>query len=181
QARVLSLFLTGFAVNSIVGSPISGFILDHVHWLGVASWRWLFILEGIPAIALGFLTYSVLPNRPGEAKFLTGEEKEWLRAELEREDQLKLQRGRQSALEGMTNPRVWHLVAIYFAMMIGSYTQNRWPPGAILADLSSLPVPTASLAVISVDLPAPAPLAATPFPRRSKTSLRPDGLATQNR
>jgi len=128
QARVLSLFLTGFAVNSIVGSPISGFILDHVHWLGVASWRWLFILEGIPAIALGFLTYSVLPNRPGEAKFLTGEEKEWLRAELEREDQLKVQRGRQSALEGMTNPRVWHLVAIYFAMMIGSYTLSFFAP-----------------------------------------------------
>jgi MFS transporter, ACS family, tartrate transporter len=128
QARVLALFLTGFAVNSIVGAPISGFILDHAHWLGVASWRWLFILEGIPAIALGFLTYQVLPNRPNEAKFLTGEEREWLQAELEREDQLKLERGRQSALEGMTNPRVWHLVAIYFAMMIGSYTLSFFAP-----------------------------------------------------
>jgi MFS transporter, ACS family, tartrate transporter len=128
QARVLALFLTGFAVNSIVGAPISGFILDHAHWLGVASWRWLFILEGLPAIALGFLTYQVLPNRPNEAKFLTGEEREWLQAELEREDQLKLERGRQSALEGMTNPRVWHLVAIYFAMMIGSYTLSFFAP-----------------------------------------------------
>ena len=128
QARVLALFLTGFAVNSIVGAPISGFILDHAHWLGVASWRWLFILEGIPAIALGFLTYLVLPNRPNEAKFLTSEEREWLQAELEREDQLKLQRGQQSALEGMTNPRVWHLVAIYFAMMIGSYTLSFFAP-----------------------------------------------------
>jgi len=128
QARVLSLFLTGFAVNSIVGAPISGFILDHVHWLGVASWRWLFILEGIPAVVLGFLTYLVLPNRPGQAKFLTGEEREWLQAELEREDQLKLQRGRQSAMDGITNPRVWHLVAIYFAMMIGSYTLSFFAP-----------------------------------------------------
>jgi MFS transporter, ACS family, tartrate transporter len=128
QARVLALFLTGFAVNSIVGAPISGFILDHAHWLGVASWRWLFILEGLPAIALGFLTYQVLPNRPNEAKFLTDEEREWLQAELEREDQLKLERGRQSALEGMTNPRVWHLVAIYFAMMIGSYTLSFFAP-----------------------------------------------------
>jgi MFS transporter, ACS family, tartrate transporter len=128
QARVLSLFLTGFAVNSIVGAPISGFILDHVHWLGVASWRWLFILEGIPAVVLGFLTYFVLPSRPSEAQFLTGEEKEWLQAELEREDRMKFQRGRQSALEGITNPRVWHLVAIYFAMMIGSYTLSFFAP-----------------------------------------------------
>src|SRR5213594_816086 len=42
QAQVLSLFLTGFAVNNVLGAPISGFILQHVHWLGVASWRWLF-------------------------------------------------------------------------------------------------------------------------------------------
>src|SRR5437773_9327007 len=48
QARVLSLFLTGFAVNSILGAPVSGFILTHVHWLGLGSWRWLFLLEGQP-------------------------------------------------------------------------------------------------------------------------------------
>ena len=136
QARVLALFLTGFAVNNIVGAPISGLILQHVHWLGVASWRWLFILEGIPAIFLGFLTYFVLPNRPREAKFLTGDEKEWLRAELEREGQVKLQQGRQSVLEGMINPRVWRLVAIYFAMMIGSYTLSFFVP-QLVKSLSS--------------------------------------------
>lgn len=128
QARTLALFLTGFAVNSIVGSPISGFILDHAHWLGVSSWRWLLILEGIPAIALGFLTYLVLPNRPAEAKFLTGEEKEWLQAELLREEKLKLQQRRHSAWQGITSPRVWYLVFIYFAMMIGSYTLSFFTP-----------------------------------------------------
>lgn len=136
QARVLSLFLTGFAVNSIVGAPISGFILEHAHWLGGASWRWLFILEGIPAIALGFLTYLVLPNRPSEAKFLTSEEKEWLQTELKHEENMKLQQGRHSAWEGMTNPRVWHLVVIYFGMMIGSYTLSFYAP-QLVKSLSS--------------------------------------------
>ena len=136
QARMLALFLTGFAVNSIVGSPISGFILQHVHWLGLGSWRWLFILEGLPAIALGFLTYLILPNRPGEAKFLSGEEKSWLQAELDREEQQKLKAGRHSAIEGVNNRRVWHLVVIYFTMMIGSYTLSFYAP-KVVASLSS--------------------------------------------
>jgi MFS transporter, ACS family, tartrate transporter len=135
QARMLSLFLTGFAVNNVVGAPISGFILQHVHWLGVASWRWLFVLEGLPAIALGFFTYLVLPNRPSEAKFLTVEEKNWLQTELKREEARKPP-GRHSALEGMTNFRVWHLALIYFGMMIGSYTLSFYAP-KIVESLSS--------------------------------------------
>ena len=128
QARTLALFLTGYPVASILGAPISTFILDHVHWFGVGGWRWLLILEGLPAILLGFLTYILLTNRPSEAKFLSSEEKEWLRRELEREEQLKLKQGRHSAIEGLTNPRVWHLVLIYFGMMIGGYTMAFWVP-----------------------------------------------------
>jgi MFS family permease len=128
QARMLAFFLTGYAVTTIVGAPVSGFILDHVRWLGLGSWRWLLILEGIPAIALGVFTHFVLPNRPSDARFLTVEEKEWLTRELEREEQVKLHQGKHSAWQGMTNPRVWHLVFIYFGMMIGGYTMGFFMP-----------------------------------------------------
>jgi D-galactonate transporter len=131
QARTLALFLTGHPVTTIVGAPISGFILDHVHWLGVGSWRWLLILEGLPAIFLGLLTYFLLPNRPSEAKFLTREEKEWVHAELEREEQQKLKTQRLSAVEGLTNPRVLHLTLIYLGMMIGGYAVSSWMPQVI--------------------------------------------------
>src|SRR5437773_10671681 len=89
QAQAIALFLTGLPIASILGAPLSGLILDHVHWLGVSSWRWLLILEGLPAIVCGVLTYLLLPSRPTEAKFLTSEEKDWITAPVAREDEEK--------------------------------------------------------------------------------------------
>ncbi|PYX83681.1 MAG: hypothetical protein DMG68_21945, partial [Acidobacteria bacterium] len=81
QAQTIALFMAGLPITSILGAPLSGLILDHVHWLGLSSWRWLLVLEGLPAIACGVLTYLLLPSRPPEANFLTREEKDWIRRE----------------------------------------------------------------------------------------------------
>jgi sugar phosphate permease len=94
--------------------------------LGVSSWRWLLILEGAPALAFGFLTYLLLPNRPAEAKFLATDEKEWIRAQLAREKQQKLEQRRYSALQALASGRVWYLVLTYFGMMIGNYALQSW-------------------------------------------------------
>jgi len=128
QAQTLALFLTGLPVASILGSPVSGFILDHVDWLGVSSWRWLLILEGLPAIILGFLTYFLLPSRPEEAKFLTADEKEWIRAELGREEQQKLEQRQYSALQALASGRVWYLVLTYFGLTLGISAMSSWAP-----------------------------------------------------
>src|SRR5215467_2176029 len=74
QAQAIALFMAALPITSILGAPLSGLILDHIHWLGASSWRWLLILEGLPAIVCGILTYSLLPSRPTEANFLTREE-----------------------------------------------------------------------------------------------------------
>src|SRR5438552_8634311 len=87
QAQAIASFLTAGPLTSIFGAPVSGLILDHVHWFGVSSWRWLLILEGIPAVMCGIFTYFVLPSRPSEAKFLTDEEKRWITQELDQEEQ----------------------------------------------------------------------------------------------
>jgi ACS family tartrate transporter-like MFS transporter len=128
QARAFALLVTANPVTTILGAPVSGLILDHVHWLGVSSWRWLLILEGAPAVIGGVLTYFLLPSRPQEAKFLTADEKEWIRAELGREEQHKLEQRRYSTLKALASGRVWHLVLIYFGMMISLYALTSWGP-----------------------------------------------------
>lgn len=128
QAQAVALFQTALPVTTILGAPVSGLILDHVHWLGVSSWRWLLVSEGIPAIVCGLLTYVLLPSRPAEAKFLTPEEKEWIRADLLHEEQRKLEHRQYSALQAMTSGRVWRLAAIHFGMLIGLYTLSFWVP-----------------------------------------------------
>src|SRR6266480_130526 len=70
QAQAIALFLAGIPATSILGAPVSGFILDHAHWLSISSWRWLLILEGIPAVVCGVLTYFLLPNRHVYAELL---------------------------------------------------------------------------------------------------------------
>jgi ACS family tartrate transporter-like MFS transporter len=128
QAQAIALLLTAVPVASIFGAPLSGLILDHVHWLGVGSWRWLLILEGFPAIVFGLLTYFLLPSRPAEAKFLSFEEKAWLDAELVREEKLKLQQRQYSTLQALTNGRVWYMACIHFGALMGLYTLSFWVP-----------------------------------------------------
>jgi ACS family tartrate transporter-like MFS transporter len=118
----------GLPITLILGAPLSGWVLDHVHWMGLSSWRWLLILEGIPAFTSGILAYFVLPDYPEHAKFLTAEEKQWLCAELERERKEKQAKRQISVIQSLASPRVWYLTAIYFVFLIDYYVLNFWMP-----------------------------------------------------
>jgi len=128
QAQAIALFLAGIPVTSILGSPVSGFLLDHVHWMNFSSWRWLLILEGFPAVVGGVLTYFLLPSWPAEAKFLNQKEKDWIAAELARERQEKLASHNISAGQALMNRRIWHLGFIGFTLNTGMYSMNFWMP-----------------------------------------------------
>jgi MFS transporter, ACS family, tartrate transporter len=128
QARAVALLIAGAPIVSILGAPVSGLILDHIHWFGLAGWRWVLVLQALPAIALGFLTYFVLPDNPRHAGFLTSEEKAWIESELAAEARQKEVSGGYSVSRTLTDVRVWHLAAIYFGMTIGVYTVTFWMP-----------------------------------------------------
>jgi MFS transporter, ACS family, tartrate transporter len=133
QAHVISLFATALPVASILGAPVSGFILDHAHWGAISSWRWLLILEGLPAIVCGVLTWFLLPSRPAEAKFLTQDEKNRITAELAREERENIGEHSLSALRALTHPRVWHMAAVLFGFDIGLYAMSFYMPQAVKA------------------------------------------------
>ena len=134
--RTIAMFFTANAVANIIGAPVSGLILDHVHWLGVPSWRWLLILEGFPAVLGGIVTFFFLPSRPGEATFLTSEERTWLTTELAAEERKKLASHPTTAGRTLRDPRVWHLTAAYFTLLIAFWVLTFWMP-QLLKDLSS--------------------------------------------
>lgn len=137
QARVFALFMTSLALSNIIGAPVSGLILDHIHWGGLASWRWVYIIEGVPAVLCGILTYFLLPDRPNNANWLTEEEKTWLNAELEKERQEKLKKHSMTLGQVFGNGRVWLLSLIYFCIVTGLYGVGFWMPQIIKA-LSTL-------------------------------------------
>jgi MFS transporter, ACS family, tartrate transporter len=130
KAQAIALILIGIPLASVLGGPISGFILDHAHWLGLSSWRWLLILEGLPAATFAFLVPVLLPSKPAEARFLTAQEQEWIAEQLEREDRLKLGTKTQfvSLTRTLVSPRVWHLAGTGFAFAFASYTFSFWLP-----------------------------------------------------
>lgn len=132
-AHALAVFLAAVPVANIVGAPASALILDHIHWFGFASWHWLLILEGVPALLGGGLTWFFLPDRPADARFLTREEKNWLTTEVAREENYKLTRSRVSVGQTLSDRRVWHLAAILLPANIGLYAMTFWMPQLIKA------------------------------------------------
>jgi MFS family permease len=137
RAQIIALFMAAIPISNALGSPVSGLILDHVHWLAVPSWRWLLILEGVPAIVGSVFTYFLLPSRPAEADFLSVREKDWITAALAEEESQKLGEHRLSAWRTLTNRRVWHLALISFTFQTGTLAMSYWMPRAIKS-LSSL-------------------------------------------
>jgi len=137
-ATATALFTAAIPVSYIIAAPVSTLILDHVHWLGLSSWRWVFILECIPAVALGFACYFFLTERPANAKWLTTEERDWLEAELARDNAASPGRKHLGVWKAITNPKVLYLAVIYFVYQAGSLGVGYWMPQIIKGFSDSL-------------------------------------------
>ncbi|MBX9677264.1 MAG: MFS transporter [Gemmataceae bacterium] len=120
RARAVAQFMLGGAVASFIGNPLSGWILDSMDQVGgLHGWQWIFLLEGIPAIALGFVTLWVLTDKPEHAKWLRPEERTWLTNLIRVDRVTRAAGGKHSLADAFLDPRVWLLIAVYFTVAMG--------------------------------------------------------------
>lgn len=118
RGRIISLFMAAIPVSDLIGSPISGIILDMSHGThGLAGWQWLFIIEALPSCILGVILFFFLTDRPAQARWLTAPEINRIEADLAAEAK---QHDSHSVKAAMTDWRVWLLSLVYFGIQMGS-------------------------------------------------------------
>ncbi len=146
RGRAISVLYAAIPVSSLIGSPLAGWLLG-IGWRGLAGWRWLFILEGIPAIVLGFITLFYLTDWPAEARWLASAERKWISTELQVEKRAKKETGRYTILQAFRDRRIMLLMAPYLLANIGMTSIVFWLP-TFIKRLSGLPDSRVSLLVM---------------------------------
>lgn len=131
RGRVIALFMIGLPLSSIVGGPLSGWIMIHFDQLhGLRGWQWLFLLEGLPTILLGILTLRVLPSSYRQANWLNEQEKTQIALAL-KQDEAESGHSHHRFREGFFNLKVWMLGGIDFSILLSAYALGFWMPTLI--------------------------------------------------
>jgi MFS transporter, ACS family, tartrate transporter len=117
RARIFGLFLIGNPVSTVIGSPISGLILDMEGVGGLHGWQWMFVIEAVPALLTTFAVLYYLTDRPGLATWLEHDERKWLQDRLDAERAHRETFFSMSWLKSMLTPRVVALGILQFCWL----------------------------------------------------------------
>lgn len=132
RARVISALFIAVPASNAIASVISGAILEMDGILGLHGWQWVFILEAMPAVLLAFVVLRHMTDRPGEAAWLSAEERAWLEGTLRAERaQIERHAGALTLWQALTDRRVLALSAIYLFSVTASYGINFFLPQII--------------------------------------------------
>ena len=128
RARAMSWFLMAIPLSGVVGGPLSGALLGLNGHLGLAGWQWLFLVEGLPAVVLGFVVLLYLTDRPEEARWLTPAGRAWLSTHMSQEREQCERRHGLSVLEAFSNRTVWQLGLLFLCNTFGVSVLGLWLP-----------------------------------------------------
>ncbi|NQW67540.1 MAG: MFS transporter [Burkholderiales bacterium] len=129
RARIVTMFMTGIPLAGVIGGPLSGWIMkswDQVS--GLQGWQWMFLLEAIPSVLIGFVVYFYLDDRITSAKWLQDEERAILQKRIEEEES---QKEHVPMMQLFKSGRMWTMSAIYFTMAMSLYGVSFWLPTII--------------------------------------------------
>jgi len=130
MARAIALVFVAGPIGGVVGGPLSAWLMSSLAGVGgLSGWQWMFLVEGLPCLALGALVWFTLANRPADARWLTSEEKRLVEAEVGgnggHEHRI------DSFSEVLRNPRVYRLALAYFCIIFPIYAMSFWLPTLI--------------------------------------------------
>lgn len=147
RGRIIALFMLGLPLSSVIGGPLSGWIMGHFDMRhGLHGWQWLFLLEGLPSVLLGIMTFWMLPDRYQQVSWLNTEEKQQLASDLKR-DEAETDHTNHRFRDGFFNLKVWMLGGIDFSILLSAYAMGFWMPSFIktagVADITHIGMLTA--------------------------------------
>ncbi len=145
RARAKAYFMVTQPLAIALGIPISRWILENIHWAGLAGWRWVFILEGLTPALMGLVTLWYLTDRPAKAHWLPDDEKQWLMGELKIEEDRKICAGRVRWIDALRYPQTFLLIAILFLIVTGNQALIFFLP-SITDNMKSMPVAIRTIA-----------------------------------
>jgi ACS family tartrate transporter-like MFS transporter len=126
RAKAVAFFMTATAITGVVGGPLSGLLMQLDGVLGLRGWQWLFVIEGLPAILVGFVVLVYMTDRPEQAHWLTQEERDWLTTRLEADRATSAHT--HTFRDAVRQPLLWLFCLIYFSNNIGFYGVTFWLP-----------------------------------------------------
>ncbi|HEX3574423.1 MAG TPA: MFS transporter [Rhodopila sp.] len=121
RSRIVGVFMAAIPLSNILGSLVSGVLLNLDGWLGIAGWQWLFILEAAPAVLLGVAFWVYMTDWPSEAHWLTTEQRDWLTTRLNAERSQREAVRHYSLKQALTDKRVLLLSLVYFGGNFSGY------------------------------------------------------------
>jgi len=133
RARIVGLFMFAIPISTVIGAPISGFILNLEGFQGLHGWQWMFIIEALPALVMSIVVYFYLTDRPKDALWLAPAERQWLQDRLDAERATRERHGAMSWFRSMLDPRVIALGFVYMGCNIPQYGLSFFLPQIVKA------------------------------------------------
>jgi MFS transporter, ACS family, tartrate transporter len=134
RARMFGTFNIAVPLSSVIGAPVSGLVIEYLNGAqGLAGWQWMFILEALPAVVMGFVVLFTLPDTPRNASFLSADERSWLSTRLDAERAAQEATERFTILRALTDPRVLLMCLIAVGLVMGTTGIAIWMPQFIKA------------------------------------------------